>query len=85
MTSRVKVNLPESKLGFTPLILTFCRASMSESMYLLNEASYLDVNITNILGNTALHHAMSFNKGSGYSQLHKACMKSDVTVCGEID
>ena len=78
-TSRVDVNLPDSKFGYTPLIAACVRASMSESMYLLSEVSDLDVNIANKDGDTALHFAVSSCKDSGYTQLHKASIKGDVT------
>ena len=79
-TSRVDVNLPEnSKWGFTPLIRACGSYSMSLSMYLLSEVSDLDVNIADNIGNTALHYAVSCSKDDGYTQLHKACVKGDVT------
>ena len=79
-TSRVNVNLPEnSKLGLTPLTRACINYSMSLSMYLLSEVSDLHVNIADNQGFTALHYAVSCSKDSGYTQLHEACIKGDVT------
>ena len=79
-TSRVDVNLPEnSEWGHTPLIRACFSYSMSLSMYLLNEVSDLDVNIADNKGFTALHFAVSCSKDIGYTQLHEACIKGDVT------
>ena len=78
-TSRVDVNLPDSDWGRTPLITACLYYSMSLSMYLLSEVSDLDVNIANNTGFTALHFAVSCSKDYGYTQLHKACVKGDVT------
>ena len=79
-TSRVNVNLPEnSELGNTPLITACLNYNMSLSMYLLSEVSYLDVNIAGNEGFTALHYAVSCSKDKGHTQLHKACIKGDVT------
>ena len=76
-TSRIDVNLPDSKWGYTPLIRACGRDSVQEAMYLLSEVRDLDINIANRDGNTALHFAVSSSKASGYTQLHKACMKDD--------
>ena len=78
-TSRIDVNLPDSERGYTPLIAACVSGSVSEAMYLLSEVTDLDVNIANRHGNTALHYAVSSNKNSGHTQLHKACTKGDVT------
>ena len=78
-TSRVDVNLPDSKWGYTPLIMACHSASMSMSMYLLREVNDFDVNIANRGGYTTLHFAVSCSKDNGNKNLHKACMKGDVT------
>ena len=79
-TSRVDVNLSDnSKWGYTPLITACAYYSMSLSMYLLSEVSDLDVNIADNKGFTALHFAVSCSKDDGYTQLHLACIKGDVT------
>ena len=78
-TSRVNVNLPDSEWGFTPLIAACLCYNMSLSMYLLSEVSDLDVNIAGYKGFTALHFAVSCSKDDGYTQLHEACVKGDVT------
>ena len=78
-TSRVDVNLTDSKWGHTPLTTACIYYSMSLSMYLLSEVSDLNVNIADNRGNTALHFAVSSSKDSGCTQLHLACVKGDVT------
>ena len=79
-TSRVDVNLRENSIwGYTPLIRACYSYSLSLSMYLLSEVSDLDVNIADNGGFTALHFAVSCSKDKGYTQLHEACIKGDVT------
>ena len=78
-TFRVGVNLPDSKLGYTPLIQACRSYSMSQVMFLLSEVSDLDVNIADNEGYTALHFAVSCSKDNGYTQLNEACIKGDET------
>ena len=79
-TSRVDVNLPDNSVWGPTSLIRACRSySMSLSMYLLSEVSDLDVNIADNKGFTALHYAVSCSKDNGYTQLHKACIKGDVT------
>ena len=78
-TFRVDVNLPDSKLDYTPLIQACRSYSMSQLMFLLSEVSDLDVNIADNKGYTALHFAVSCSKDNGYTQLNEACIKGDET------
>ena len=77
-TCHADVNLLDSR-GYTSLTQACRYVSMSMSMYLLCEVSDLDVNIADSYGNTALHLAVWRSKGRGYTQLHKACGRADVT------
>ena len=77
-TCHADVNLPDSE-GYTSLTWACHNVSMSMSMYLLCEVSDLDVNIADSYGNTALHLAVWCSKDFGYTQLHGACGRADVT------
>ena len=78
-TCHADVNLPDSG-GYTSLTRACIFISKSVSMYLLCEVSDLDVNIADRDdGNTALHLAVWCSKDRGYTQLHEACGRADVT------
>ena len=78
-TTRADVNLPDRNWGLTPLIAACSNYSFSVSMYLLSEVRDLNVNTADNYGYTALHFAVTSSKDDGYTKLHEACMKGDVT------
>ena len=78
-TSRVDVNLSDSQWGYTPLIIACISANITESIYLLCKVRDLDVNIAGKSGYTDLHFAASSSKDLGFTKLHWACIKGDVT------
>ena len=59
----------------TPLLWACRKVRMSLSLYLLNEAVDLDVNVTDRDGNSALHYAVWCSKNHD-TQLHLACLKA---------
>ena len=68
------VNLPDSD-GDIPLTMACRFVNISVSMYFLLEVSDLDVNITDINSDTALHLAVWRSKDYN-TQIHKACIIS---------
>ena len=77
--SRVSINVPDTKCGYTPLIIACGYVSMSVTMYLLQQINDLNVNITDrFRGDTALHKALWCSKNDGFTQLHWASREGDI-------